>query len=48
MFTEDLDNERTLRWILKNIDHAAYNKHHADVLLEQLYQRPKEDEHDEF
>jgi hypothetical protein len=44
MFNDDLDNERTLRFMLKKIDSAAYVKHHADVLLTQLYQKPKEKE----
>jgi hypothetical protein len=44
MFDEDLDNERTLRMMLWNIEPAAYVKHHADVLLEQLYQKPQEEE----
>jgi hypothetical protein len=44
MFDEDLDNERTLRLMLWNIDPAAYTKHHDDVLLEQLYSRPKKRE----
>jgi hypothetical protein len=44
MFNDDIDNERTLRFMLKKIDSAAYTKHHADVLLEQLYSRPKKRE----
>lgn len=45
---EATEAERTLRWILKKIEPAAYVKHHPESVLEHLYQRPKEDEHNEF
>lgn len=44
MFNEDLENENTLRWILWKVSPAAYSKHHAESLLEQLYARPKKED----
>lgn len=43
MFDEKTDNERILRWMLKRINPAAYAQHHAEVLMAQLYQKPKEE-----
>jgi hypothetical protein len=39
-----IEDERRLRWMLKKLSPAAYAQHHAEVLLEALYQSPKEEQ----
>jgi hypothetical protein len=43
---QDIEAEKIARFMLKTLSPADYTKHHAESVLEHLYQRPEEEDQD--